>query len=255
MQAAAISALVFAATLVALHLGCSVARRLPEHHLLSDARQVAHVGIGMLATLLALVLGLSVTSAKHAFDDRSAEVVKLASTVVLLDSALSGLGPAAQPARDQLREIFATVRSRVEQGERPVAHPAAPAMLDNLTAVTRLQHVLLALRPGDASHTWYQGRAMQLSSDIAQERVLAAEHVNASIPPALLAIVVSWVLLIYFGLGVFGIDNSTVRATLAAGAFCFAWALFLILELDMPYDGLIRIPTEPLQRAAQMIAR
>lgn len=255
MEAAAISALVFAATLAALHLGAVVARRLPEHHLLSDARQVAHVGIGMLATLLALVLGLSVTSAKHAFDDRSAEVVKVASTVVLLDRVLSGLGPAAQPAREQLGDIFAAVRSRVEHGGRPALDPMAPAPLDNLSAIAHLQHAVLALRPSDASQTWYQARAMQLSSDIAQDRVLAAEHADASIPPALLAIVVSWVLLIYFGMGVFGIDNATVRATLAAGAFCFACALFLIFELDMPYAGVIRIPTEPLQRAAQLIAR
>ena len=255
MQAAAISATVFAATLAALYLGGLVARSLPEHHLVSDARQVAHVGIGMLATLLALVLGLSITSAKHSFDERSAEVVKVASVLVLLDRALLGLGPQAGPAREQLGEIFAAIRARVElsDGHDLSSGPLPPG--DNLSALANLQQAVLALRPADASQIWHQARAMQLSTDIAQDRVLALEHTDASIPTALVAIVVSWVLLIYFGLGVFGIDNWTVRATLGAGAFCFACALFMIFELDTPYSGMIGVPTGALARAAEIMGR
>ena len=77
-------ALVFLLTLGGLWLGLRVARWLPSHHLVSEARQSAQIGIGMLATLLALVLGLMITSAKRSFDEREAGMVEVATSICLL---------------------------------------------------------------------------------------------------------------------------------------------------------------------------
>ncbi|WP_077002354.1 DUF4239 domain-containing protein [Variovorax sp. KK3] len=253
MRASLISIGVFTLTVAALHLGNRLAARLPSHHLADDARHVAHVGIGMLATLLALVLGLTITSAKHAFDDRGAEVVKVASTAVLLDRALAGYGPAAQPVRAELAQLFAQMRARVDHHAPSGILTAPHAPMANLAALTQLQHAVLQLKPDDESQKWYQARAMQLSTDIALDRVLHAESGDSSIPPAVLAIVIAWVLLIYLGLGVFGADNATVKVTLGVCAFAFACALFMVMELDTPYAGVIGVSTEPLTTAARAL--
>lgn len=249
MRECLVSVAVFVATVAALYLGSRLARKLPQHHLVADARHVAHVGIGMLATLLALVLGLTITSAKHAFDDRGAELLRVASTVVLLDRALVGFGPAARPARTQLADLFSQIRLRVDHraGNGPVS-PSAP--IDSLASLTRLQHAVLQLRALDDSQKWHQARAMQLSTELVLDRVVNVEGTGSSIPTALLAIVVAWVLLIYFGLGVFGTDNHTVMVTLGVCAFAFACALFIVMELDTPFGGVVGVSTEPLARAA-----
>ena len=144
----------FAASIAAFRVGNRLARRLPVGHLTSEARHAAHVGIGMLATLLALVLGLMITSAKHSFDDRQTELLRIASTVVLLDRALVGFGDEAKACRAQLRDLFESVRARVEDRKRAVDPPTV--LMGNLHALTQLQHSVLALPAHDDTQKWYQ---------------------------------------------------------------------------------------------------
>ena len=240
--------LVLVASVAAFRLGNRLARRLPVDHLSLQARQAAQTGIGMLATLLALVLGLMITSAKHSFDDRQAELLRIASSVVLLDRALVGFGDGAQDCRAQLRQIFASVRARIDDHRHDAAHPGV--LMSNLHALTKLQHSLLGLSARDETQKWYQARAMQLSSEIAHDRVLIVERNQSSIPTVLLAVVVAWVVLIYLGLGIFHVSNPTVNITLDICALAFACAIAIVIELDTPYSGLVGVSTEPLARAA-----
>ena len=244
--------LILAATLLARRAGNWLAPRLPVGHLSPEARHAAHVGIGMLATLLALVLGLMITSAKHSFDERQAELLRFASTVVLLDRALVGYGEGSQECRAQLKDLFASVRARIAERRHDAAHPGM--LMVNLQALTRLQHGMLQLPAATELQRWYQARAMQLSGEIAQDRVLIVERNDSSIPTVLIAIVVAWVILIYLGLGIFGVDNRTVNTTLDICALAFACAIAIVIELDSPYSGLVGISTEPLARAADALA-
>lgn len=106
MPAYAIALIAFLLAVGGLWLGLKLSSRLPRHHLASDSRDSAKVGIGMLATLLALVLGLMITSAKRSFDERGSELVRVSSSIVLLDHALRGFGTGAQPVRMQLRQLL-----------------------------------------------------------------------------------------------------------------------------------------------------
>lgn len=243
--------LIFVTAVMAFRFGHRLSRWLPVDHLSPEARHAAHVGIGMLATLLALVLGLMITSAKRSFDDRQAELLRFASSVVLLDRALVGYGEDAQPVRTQLKQIFANVRSRIEERSRDPDHPGT--FMNSLHAITALQHSVLQLPAGNDSKHWYQARAMQLSSEIAQDRVIIMERYSSSVPELLILIVVAWVVLIYLGLGIFNVSNPTVNTTLDICALAFACAIAIVIELDSPYSGLVSISTEPLARAAQAL--
>lgn len=252
MASVAILILVFGATLAASRVGAKIARLLPQTHLTPEARHSAHVGIGMLATLLALVLGLLITSAKHSFDDRQGELLRISSTVVLLDRALVGYGEGAAPARMLLRQLFAGVHRRIKPEEGVQAKASSP--MDSLNALTQLQHTVLHLPVNNEVERWYQARAMQLTAEIAQDRVLMVEQHHSTVPVVLVVVVSVWVILIYLGLGVFGVRNRTVNTVLDVCALAFACAIFLVIELDTPYAGMVGVSTEPLGRAAQALA-
>src|SRR5262245_29614037 len=96
-----------------------VARRLPEHHLSGESRDVVKLGLGVIATLTALVLGLLVASAKGTYDAQDAAVKQLATNVNLIDRFLAHYGPETKEARGLLRQVVA----RIIDGLWPESNP------------------------------------------------------------------------------------------------------------------------------------
>jgi hypothetical protein len=76
---------------------------LPQHHLSVDSKETVKVGMGLVATMSALVLGLLVSSAKAFYDTQSSELTQMSADVILLDRLLAHYGPEAKEARDALR--------------------------------------------------------------------------------------------------------------------------------------------------------
>ncbi|PYK64428.1 MAG: hypothetical protein DME50_13595, partial [Verrucomicrobia bacterium] len=66
---------------------------LPETHLNPDTKDAVKVGMGLVATMAALVLGLLVASTKGAYDAQKGEVTQMAAKIVFLDRALANYGP------------------------------------------------------------------------------------------------------------------------------------------------------------------
>jgi hypothetical protein len=55
--------------------------------------------------------------------------------------------------------------------------------------------------------------------------------------------------MLFFGMGLFVETNGLVLSTLTFGAICVAFAVFLMLELGLPYTGLFRVSPAALQEA------
>jgi hypothetical protein len=104
----AIAAMVFACVFGSAMLGCWIRGRLPGHHLEENSLRAVSLGVGMVATLAALVLGLLTASGKSAFDKLTDDFTQTAARVVLLDRALAGFGPEAKEVRGKLRVTYAT---------------------------------------------------------------------------------------------------------------------------------------------------
>ena len=68
MSSMAIGWIVFACVFGGALLGMLLRSVLPEHHLTQDSKDVVKLGMGLIATMAALVLGLLIASAKSAFD-------------------------------------------------------------------------------------------------------------------------------------------------------------------------------------------
>jgi hypothetical protein len=79
--------------------GSLVRHRLPDHHLRDDSRDVIKMASGMIATLVALVIGLLVTSSKSTYDQASEGVNQIGAKIILLDRLLASYGPETTATR------------------------------------------------------------------------------------------------------------------------------------------------------------
>src|SRR5438034_11630101 len=103
MNSTIIAAIVFACLFGAGILGVRVRAMLPENHLNSDTKDAVKVGMGLVATMAALVLGLLVASTKGAYDTQKGEVTQMAAKIVFLDRVLADYGSESAESRDLVR--------------------------------------------------------------------------------------------------------------------------------------------------------
>src|SRR5215472_14552063 len=88
---------------------------LPKHYLSSETTSNLRLGMGVIATITAVVLGLLVSSVKGSFDLASRDVQALAADLIVLDRTLHFYGPDAAHARD----LLARYAERVLEGNWP----------------------------------------------------------------------------------------------------------------------------------------
>lgn len=226
---------------------------LPEHHLSKESRDIANLGTGLIATLAAMVLGLLVASAKNSFDTKSEEIKQGAAKIILLDRNLRHYGPEISEVRDLLRHLAAGKAdlSWIEDIDRPAGARLAPSA----AALEAIQQKLRALSPTNDAQRELQKRALVLCADLAQTRWMLFEQRGSSIPMPFLVVLVLWLAVIFATFGLFAPRNGTVFAVILACALSVSSAIFLILELDRPFDGLLKISDAPVRDAIAEISR
>jgi hypothetical protein len=250
----AVSLIVFGCIFGGMLLGMVLRSLLPEHHLRDDSKDVVKMGTGMVATLAALVLGLLIASAKGNFDTMNKGLTEASSKIILLDRIMAQYGPETKEARDQLRSNVASVieqmwsRDKTTQTERRI--------LDSKTGLESLQAKLRQLSPHSDTQRWHQSRALQVSAEIAESRwLLIEEHAQSSLPMPFFVMLVSWLVIIFFCFSLMAPRNATVIVVLLICALSASGALYLILELDRPYGGLIAISDAPLREALSYLGQ
>ena len=88
-----------------------------------------------------------------------------------------------------------------------------------------------------------------------QTRLAMSLQLDNPVPWPLLAIVVSWSLLLFCGTGLLSHVNATTLTSMAFGAFSVASAIFLILELNQPYTGLFHVSSSTFERITEDLAQ
>ena len=254
MSEFSVSALVVIAILGAAWIGGTVRTKLPEHHLSDETKDMVKVGIGFLATLAAMVLGLLVASAKSSYDTKVEEVQQVAAKLILLDSNLRELGTQAEPIRRRLRQVLAErILPLWDRGQLDftTTSPTAPSS----RAMDDLVRMLRAMTPSGEVQTYARNRAMELSEQLTQTRWLLVEQSGRTIPMPFLVVLVFWLAAIAASLTLFAPRNGTLVVISIICALSFGSAIFLILEMDQPYTGLIRISDVPLRNALTFLDR
>ncbi len=237
-----VSVILFVVLVGAALFGRRVHRYLPEAHLSADSRDSVKLAMGLVATMTALVLGLLVSSAKGTYDTARSEVIQMAAKVAFLDRVLALYGPEAAEARTELRAAIIDAVQRIWPGDRSEPAQLAP----NQQAGDALYITVQRLSPHDDAQRTLKAQLATLMVDLGQLRSLLVAQSIPSISKPMLIILVSWLVVIFFGFSLLAPPNATTTLALIASAFSVACAIFLILELDQPFGGLIQIPSEPL---------
>lgn len=248
MSPLAISLIAFGCIFGGMLLGMFLRGVIPKHHLSDESRDVLKLGTGMIATLSALVLGLLISSAKGSFDAMNSGLIESGSKVILLDRVMAQYGPETKEYREHLRRNVTSVIERIWSkeftGQREMMFP------DPSIGLEALQIKLRQLSPQNDTQRWLQSRALQVISDMGESRwLLVEQREHSSLPMPFFVMLVSWLVIIFFGFGLLCPRNATVILVLLVCALSAAGALYLIQELDRPYGGLITISSVPLQNA------
>ena len=232
-------------------LGRRVRRYLPEDHLSADSKDAVKLAMGLVATMTALLLGLLISSAKGTYDTVRSEVMQMVSKVEFLDRVLALYGPEAATARGELRDGVADAVRRMWPEERSGPAQLAPNEQMGDAFYVAVHH----LSPHDDSQRALKTEAATLMVDLGQLRSLLQVQAIPSISRPLLIALVSWLVVIFLGFSVVAPPNATTTLALVASAFSVACAVFLILELDHPLSGLIRIPSGPMVSVLNHLAK
>jgi hypothetical protein len=243
--------MVFACVFGGALFGLYLSKRVAARHLSADSKDVMKMALGIIGTLAALVLGLLLASAKSSFDAKGNGINQISADLVLLDRALAHYGQETRDARDLLRNVLAAYLQQVWPEEK-----LQVTKLDTSAAAAGLEAVegrIRDLSPRTEPQRGLQARALSIIGEIAQARVLNLERIKTPPPIPFLIVLVGWFTIIFACLSLFAPRNTLVMVIMLACALSVSAAIVLVLELDSPYQGVIRLSSAPLRNAlAQM---
>jgi Protein of unknown function (DUF4239) len=246
-----ISLIVFICIFGGAVLGIVLHAVLPQHHLSAESKDIVKLGMGLVGTMAALVLGLLVASAKSSYDTQSAEVTQLTTNVSLLDRILAHYGPETKEARNLLRETIARVVSQIWVEDGASTGPASPQSAGGEVLYDKIQE----LSPKDGSQRSLKTQALSIVMETGKLRQLMFTQGTAAVSIPLLVVLVAWLTVIFISFGLFAPFNATVVSSLFISALSVSGAIFLILDMYTPYTGVIGISSAPLQIALAQLAQ
>ena len=194
--------------------------------------------------MTALILGLITASAKSSFDEVNLAVEAGAREILTLDRLLARYGPETSGIRGDFKDAVAR---RIDMiwplgSSRPMQLDPSKLSSDSEGLAERIR----ALTPRDDSQRWLQARAGEVAEELLEARWLATAYSEASVSVVFLVILVFWLTITFVSYGLVAARNSTVITVLFLCAVSVGSALFLILEMDEPFGGLVRVSADPL---------
>lgn len=250
MSVASISVVVFGCVFGGALLGIFLRAVLPQHHLSADSKDIVKLGMGLVGTMSALVLGLLVASAKGFYDTQSGEVTQLSANMALLDRVLAHYGPETKAARELLRTTATNTLEQMWSAEPPGGRPTPSA-----TGAEVLYSRIQALNPQNGAQHALQAQASGIAMDLGRTRWLMHAQSAAAVSKPLLVLLVLWLSVIFVSFGLFAPANATVVSSLFVSALSVSGAVFLILEMYSPYTGMIQVPDAALRAVVAQLGK
>jgi len=211
------------------------------------------VGSGMLATLTALVLGLLVSSAKSSFDAMNTAIASAGAKIIMFDRILANYGPEANEVRHELHETVAGAINRIWSSKK--TSPGGLRAAESGTGTETIQMKLNELTPKNKAQEQLLSQAHQIGREVAQTRLTTIEEQQNVLPPIFLIFLIFWLMVLFLSFGLFAPRNATVLALLLFCALSVSSAIFLVLEMGRPLDGVIKASNAPLRKALELMEK
>jgi hypothetical protein len=143
---------------------------------------------------------------------------------------------------------------RIDSAWHPRANAVSALQAIEASKITAtLQKRLSELASVNEEQKMLLGQLWQISGDIRNDRLLLIEQQQAGLPPILLWLLVFWLTLLFVSFGLFAPRNVTVIVVLLVCALSVSSAIFLILEMSRPLEGVIKVSSAPMRKALELI--
>jgi hypothetical protein len=232
--------------------------RLTEKHRSRDSIELVQLAISLLVTFTAIVLGMLTTSVKSGFDTAYAARGSYAGQLAQLDRCLRDYGPETTPMREQLRSYVAAVIASTWPSETPprgVTYPDTtkmPRTGESSVLAALINDIGLeihSLQPADALHHNLMAACSDQYSELLRRRWTVIEGIHESISTPFYWVLVFWLMILFGSFGLRAPPHSMSVTVIVLCAISVTVAMFVILDMDMPYGGLFGIPSTSMRNA------
>ncbi len=248
MEEFKVGLLTFACLFGAAMLALMLHPRLRSEYRDQRTHDMVKLSMGMIVVMSSLVLGLLTASLKRSFDTVDSDVHKFGTQLLLLDRTLSKYGPEAEQARELLRDYteFVLERNWPKDDAKPVIDDDRAAdILDDADRAVQL------LPTDSAEHQRLSAQATAEMRTLFFLRWTIIGEATSQLSKPFLMILVFWLTLCFASFGYNAPRNPVVAVVLFLSAASIAGAILLIVDLDTPFEGWIRIPSAPVEIALQ----
>ena len=233
--------------------------RLKEHHRTQETLDSVRMIVGIIVTFAALVLGLLVTSGKAEFDDHTDVYRRYGASLIQLDQRLQEYGPATDPIRAKLRAYTAAVivdtwsKEPEPPGDYPktfrLITPGSDESVELTALMSQIDDMIQALTPSDPLHQRIAALMQEEVKAVETERWRLVEGTQSRLSPIFVTVLVFWLLIVFTVFGILTPFNMLTVIIVGMTAISVASSIYLILDLDTPFDGYIAISSQPLRDA------
>jgi hypothetical protein len=254
MNSILVATIVFGSALGGAIFGLFLQLVLPEKYFEHQTKEVVRLGTGLIATMAALVLGLLVSTAKSSFDEEVNNFRQLSLNFVVLDRTLANYGQDAGPARAQLKRTIAQTVDSLWP-ERPTGESSRIDDVRITAEGSALVDAIRGLSPHDESQQTLKSASLQLCTELMRDRWRLSQKSESSLPLPFLVVLAFWLAVLFGSFGLFSPRNALAFAALVVCAASVAGAVFLIVDLDQPFDGLVKVSSSSLRDAFSKLGK
>jgi hypothetical protein len=228
-------------------IGLILQQNLHEKFTTGGPRDMIGAVVGLLTLLSALVTGLLIWTAYGVYSSQNLAVQNFAARVLQEDLALADYGDGAAAARARLRTSLERTIDQMwgAHDDGDFVSRNLQATIDNLRTG---QDYLDALHPSTESQKQALAAANQAHASVGQMRLQMALALTNPVSYPLLTIVIAWVVFLFCGFGLMSRTNPMAFAALGVGAAAVATAVYLIVDLSDPYNGLFKTSSAPIEK-------
>lgn len=205
----------------------------------------------VLASLIALSLSFMLNTAKVKYDAQIDEINTQAAKAIDLDRILVFYGSDTQAARSF---IFQAIKDELFEINRAAAHDAND-ISEALRSYKeeRLREEILKLNPKTPNQAWTKQLALEQAQKFTHLRWKIYQELAGHMEWQIIVFLLVSLTVVFYSLGVTLPNHwaSLVGLTITAG--CFSAAIFLLIEFERPFNGMMNVDIEPLEKVQVLL--
>lgn len=225
--------------------------RLRDHHRSEETNAIVRLIAGLFVVMTSLVFGLVINSSRASFDSLQNQVETYAAHLILMDRSLAVYGPDARDTRTLLADYVSVAienPARVQQDHRLRDHGSE----DRLAAVAL---ALNAIVPENDQQAWLIASVRDQYQHILEQRWTIIETGHRTLPVQLAWMLVAWLALIFASFGYRALVNAVVDVAFVVSALLMSGSLYLVLDMNLPFSGVMQVSDLPLRQALAELRR